>query len=156
MEVARRELDIVNEDDERRLYVKTELVRYLFQLGISRKKIQHLLDFIKYYIHFEKEGFFDKFDKDIEPITKSRKAMGIREAILEEFKEKGLREGRKEGRKEGLEQGLEKGREEGIRLVISRAYKRGMPVEEIADLVGFSKEKVESIILEWKKEEEQD
>lgn len=47
MEVARRELDVVNEDDERRLYVKTELVRHLFQLGISRKKIQHLLDFIK-------------------------------------------------------------------------------------------------------------
>ena len=78
--------------------------------------------------------------------------MGIEEAILQEFKERGLKEGREEGRKqgreEGLEQGLEKGREESIRLVVSRAWKKDMPVEMIADLVGLPVEKVEAIILE--------
>ena len=45
--------------------------------------------------------------------------MGIREAILQEFMERGLEEGRVEGRVENT------------RFVISRARKKGMPVEEM-------------------------
>ena len=140
MEVARQELEVKNKGDEQKLYVKTELVRHLFRQGISKEKIQHLLDFIKYYIHFDKKASFGKFEEDIQLITKSRKAMGIREAILQEFMERGLEEGRVEGRVENT------------RFVISRARKKGMPVEEIADLVGLPMEKVEAIICELKDE----
>ncbi|MCB9266110.1 MAG: hypothetical protein H6558_13860 [Lewinellaceae bacterium] len=63
--------------------------------------------------------------------------MGIEEAILQEFKEKGLEEGRKEGR------------EEKMRNVVFRAWKRNMPVGEIADLVEVSVDKVEAIIREF-------
>ena len=136
MEVARQELEVKNKGDEQKLYVKTKLVRHLFRQGISKEKIQHLLDFIKYYIHFDKKASFGKFEEDIQLITKSRKAMGIREAILQEFKERGLEEGRVEN----------------TRFVISRARKKGMPVEEIADLVGLPMEKVEAIICELKDE----
>lgn len=95
--------------------------------------------------------------------------MGIEEAILQEFKEKGLREGReeglkeglkegcKEGRKQGLEQGLEQGFTRGInekeRTVISRAWEKGMPIVEIADLVDVSVEKVKAVIEELKEED---
>ena len=58
MEVARQELEVKNKGDEQKLYVKTKLVRHLFRQGISKEKIQHLLDFIKYYISFDKKAFF--------------------------------------------------------------------------------------------------
>ena len=160
LEAARRELDLSGEGDEQRLYIKTELVRHLFKQGLTKAKIRHLLDFISYYIRFDGEEYFHKFEEEIQLLTKSTKEMGIREAILQEMKEEGLKEGLKEGLEkghekgleEGLEKGLEKGRVEGIeekeRLVISRAWKKGMPVAEIAELVALSVEKVETIIIE--------
>lgn len=77
-------------DDEKRLQVKVQLVRNLISKGISRKKIRHLLDFISHYISFEKEDFFNNFEKEIQPIIKQRESMGIREAILKEAEEKGI------------------------------------------------------------------
>ncbi|MCB9350230.1 MAG: hypothetical protein H6573_22365 [Lewinellaceae bacterium] len=152
VEVAHQELSLKNKGDDHRLDIKMKLVRRLLQLKIERRKIRKLLNFIKFYISFDEDDFFHKFEKNIQQLTKSREAMGIEEAILQEFKERGLKEGREEGRKqgreEGLEQGLEKGREESIRLVVSRAWKKDMPVEMIADLVGLPVEKVEAIILE--------
>ena len=148
VEVAHQELSLKNKGDDHRLDIKMKLVRRLLQLKIERRKIRKLLNFIKFYISFDEDDFFHKFEKNIQQLTKSREAMGIEEAILQEFKERGLKEGRKQGREEGLEQGLEKGREESIRLVVSRAWKKDMPVEMIADLVGLPVEKVEAIILE--------
>ena len=136
LEAARRELDLSGEDDEQRLYIKSELVRHLFQQGIAKIKIRYLLDFINYYIHFEQADYFHKFEEEIQLLTKSNKEMGIREAILQEVKE------------EGLEEGRVKGIEEKERVVISRAWKKGMPVEEIAELVALPVKKVEAVIQE--------
>ena len=140
VEVAHQELSLKNKGDDDRLDIKIKLVRRLLQLNIERRKIRKLLNFIKFYISFDEDDFFNKFERDIQQLTKSREAMGIEEAILQEFKERGLREGR--------EQGLEQGREESIRLVVSRAWKKGLPVEMIAGLVGLPEEKVEAIIRE--------
>ena len=140
VEVAHQELSLKNKGDDHRLDIKMKLVRRLLQLKIERRKIRKLLNFIKFYISFDEDDFFHKFERDIQQLTKSREAMGIEEAILQEFKERGLREGR--------EQGLEQGREESIRLVVSRAWKKGLPVEMIAGLVGLPEEKVEAIIRE--------
>lgn len=68
--------------------------------------------------------------------------MGIREAILKELKEK--------GHKEGLEQGLEQGKEEKERAIILRAWKKGMPLEEIADLVDVPLTEVEGVISAYR------
>ena len=153
MEVARRELDMDKKDDEQRLYIKTEMVRHLFRQGVSKRKIRHLLDFIKYYIDFEETAFFNKFDDDIQMITKSRRAMGIREAIIEELKRKAQEEGLELGLKEGREEGREEMREENTRMVISRAHKKGIPVEDIAELVDVPVEKAKAIIEELMKGE---
>jgi len=82
--------------------------------------------------------------------------MGIREAILQEFKEIGLREGREQGLEEGLEEGLQQGLQQGYAkginekelAVITRAWKKCMPIEEIADLVDVPMEKVKAVIEE--------
>ncbi len=87
--------------------------------------------------------------------------MGIREAILQEFKEIGIREGREQGLEEGLEEGLQQGLQQGYvkginekeLAVIFRAWKKGMPVEEIADLVDVPVEKVKAVIEELMEDE---
>jgi len=76
--------------------------------------------------------------------------MGIREAIIKELKEKG----HKEGLEQGLEKGLEKGKEEKERAVILRAWKKGMPIEEIADLVEAPVAKVEGVIHAYRMRED--
>lgn len=144
MEAARQELDLKKKGDEQRLNIKVKLVRHLLRFEADKKKIRKLLNFIKFYIPFEKGKYFHKFEKDIQQITKSRQAMGIEEAILQEFKEKGLRE----GLEQGLEQGFAKGVNEKEHIIITRAWKKGMPIEEIADLVDVPMEKVKAVIEE--------
>ncbi len=152
MEVARREMMLNNKRDEERFDIKMKLVRHLIKLKVERNKIRKLLNFIKFYIPFEEHKYFHKFEEDIQELTKSRQAMGIEEAILEEFKKQGLEQGLEKGLEQGLEQGLEKGlekgREESIRNVISRAHRKGLPLEDIADLVALPIEEVEAIIEE--------
>lgn len=105
LEVARRELVDKPENDWDLLKVKTKLVRYLFEQNIEKEKIRKLLNFIKFYTNFGEESFFDKFDNEVQSITKSRKAMGIEEAILHEVKTKAEAQGHEKGLEEGLERG---------------------------------------------------
>ena len=101
LEVARQELSLTMKGDSQRLQTKIGLVRHLLRFKVDRKKIRKLLNFIKFYIPFEEDDYFHKFEENVQQLTKSRQAMGIEEAILQEFKRQGLKEGREEGREEG-------------------------------------------------------
>ena len=78
--------------------------------------------------------------------------MGIREAILNHFKEEGHRVGHKEGYTEGFQDGEQKGEVIGearsIKMVIARAWQKGWPLTEIADLTNKTEEEVQAIIAE--------
>ncbi len=56
-----------------------------------------------------------------------------------------LRSARLEGWEEGLEEGREEGREEGLLSVARNLLDLGRPVEEIAQVTGFSCEKIQSL-----------
>ena len=95
--------------------------------------------------------------------------MGIEEAILKEVEEKslekgmelGLEKGLEEGLEQGLEQGIEQGIEQGLeqgyskgleekeRTVIINAWKKGLSLEDVADLIEAPLEKVETVINEF-------
>lgn len=132
LEVARRELDLRKDSDNELFNIKMSLVRYLFERGVNRAKIRYLLDFIGAYLPFEKSSFLRKFEQEIQQITKSEKAMGIREAILKEVKER------------GIEQGIEQKEQ----TVVTRAWKKGISVQDISELADMPIEKVEAIIRE--------
>lgn len=172
LEVARQELELRNDSDISRLKIKLTLVRYLFQRGVPRKKIRHLLDFIGAYLPFEKSDYLHKFEKEIQQITKSRTNMGIREAIINDAKEQGFEQGYKAGIEKGIERGIEKGIERGIkqgieegtekgfeqgieqkeRTVVSRAWVKGISPSEIAELADMQIERVEAIIRDLEKQ----
>lgn len=140
MEVARRELQLRDADDLNRFQVKLGLVRYLFQQGVDRRKIRHLLDFIGTYLPFEQSQFLHKFEEEIQQITKSRKTMSIREAIINDAKE----------------QGFEQGIEQKERTVVTRAWQKGLPAAEIAELADMPLDRVEAIIRELEQESNAD
>jgi len=86
---------------------KIALFKRMYQLGYPLKQTNELLDFIKFYSKFESKELYEAFDKEIIKITKDKKIMSIREAVIEGFKleakEEGLVEGRVEGRVETIE-----------------------------------------------------
>ena len=143
LEVARQELVGKSRKDWDLLMTKTKLVRYLFKQSIDKEKIRKLLNFIKFYTNFEEESFFDKFDNEVQSITKSRKAMGIEEAILHEVKTK------------AEAKGLEKGMDKKEHIVVARGMELGMPPKDIAFLADMPLEKVLAVMAELSGEEEE-
>jgi predicted transposase/invertase (TIGR01784 family) len=114
------------------------IVRHLFNKGLEKTKIRYLLDFISQYRSFENTTFSTKFDEELQSITNSRKPMGIREAILKEVRE------------QGIEQGVEREKQ----LVVIRAYEKGIPYEDIAQIADLTIEQVELIVQSYEAENE--
>ncbi len=82
-------LAIEKPDADQLLSLKKQLVRRLFERDYPKKKIQQILNFITYYVNFDKkEG--DKivqYNNFVNQIIKKDETMGIQEVILEAAKE---------------------------------------------------------------------
>jgi hypothetical protein len=149
-----------NKGDDAIYEYKLRFVRQMLTVGIGKSKIRYLMNFIGQFLPFQKSEFSFKFEEQVRGITKSRKAMGIEEAIIQELKaqamregrntgiQKGLEEGLKEGLEKGLKEGLEKGKWQKTRLFVFRADRKGMYVSDIAELVDLPEEEVEVLIQE--------
>jgi predicted transposase YdaD len=101
--------------DMKLMNIKTDLVKLLFQRNYSKISIQKILYFINYYVRFENQENYDIFAEEINAIhNKNNKNMGVREIIIEEFKEAWKTEGKLEGLNEGKLEGLNEGKLEGL------------------------------------------
>lgn len=120
----------------------------MLQAKIDKSKIRYLMNFIGQFLPFHKSEITFKFEEQVQKITKSRKAMGIEEAIIQELKAQAMREGRNTGIQKGLEEGREEGKWQKTRLFVFRADRKGMSVADIAELVDLPVEKVEALIRE--------
>ncbi|MCR9051588.1 MAG: hypothetical protein NXI26_07010, partial [bacterium] len=136
LEAARNALDIGSKDDQQLLVSKLDMMRHLLSCGLSKAKIRRLYNFITYYTAFQNLENKLKFEDEVQKITKSRKAMGLEEAILQEVKE------------QGIEQGIEQEK----RLVVIRTYEKGLPLTDIAQIAELSVEQVEQIIQTYEAE----
>lgn len=58
-----------NSDDEQIFSIKLELTRRLLSRKIQKDKIRALMNFLRYYIHFENPEMNIKFDKELYEIT---------------------------------------------------------------------------------------
>lgn len=141
-----------NKGDDAIYEYKLRFVRQMLTVGIGKSKIRYLMNFIGQFLPFQKSEFSFKFEEQVRGITKSRKAMGIEEAIIQELKAQAMREGRntgiQKGLEEGLKEGLEKGKWQKTRLFVFRADRKGMSVSDIAELVDLPEEEVEALIQE--------
>ena len=148
LEAAWQDLHSDKKTDKERLREKVLIARKILNLKKYPKyKIQYLLDFVKFYVRFNERESFTKFDQLTE---ENRKNMSIREAIMQEIKEKGLQQGIEQGieqgREQGREQGIEQGKREAITGVVKNLYFRGMQASEIAEIINMELTQVEAIL----------
>lgn len=137
LETAWYSLNKIKLLDEDLFQLKLRLARNLFQKGFKKKKIEHLLNFITYYMPFERGENFLKFEN---AISKKHQTMGIRETIINHFKEVA----REEGLAEGIEEGRMKGKEDVLQIIIMN--KQGVPPTEIAKSLSIPEEEVLEIL----------
>ncbi|MGG7665368.1 hypothetical protein [Dyadobacter sp. BHUBP1] len=71
------------------LAIKLTLARNLLGKGFSKRKISKLMNFLRYYIRFEKVEAIAKFDHIISHLTNRSTTMGIEEFLLDRAKKEG-------------------------------------------------------------------
>lgn len=115
-----------NSDDEQIFSIKLELTRRLLSRKIQKDKIRALMNFLRYYIHFENPEMNIKFDKELDEITQNKQTMGIEEFLLDRAEKK------------GIAKGIEKGAEsERLKIVQSLLINTDFDNEKISSLTGF-------------------
>lgn len=156
-----------NWSDEALLQAKLELYRELRARGYTRKRVNGLFKFIKYYVKFDNSKFLGKFDDEIQIVNNiKRNKMGMKELEIEHHLEeavamkedigqvldRGVKIGLMEGLWEGLEKGLEKGKLKKDIIAIRNMLKKKFPVLEIANLLEIAPEVVLDFQKQLKKE----
>ena len=127
-----------------------DLVRRLeHENPTNSKKLQTLLNFLRYYLKFGKTET-EKLNYEIIYTFKERQPMGMQELIETEYKKFYRAEGLKEGRQEGLKEGLKEGKQaERLRLTIRNIQKfldnQLLDVAQIADFLEVKTELVEAV-----------
>lgn len=122
-------------NDEDLLLLKINLAKRLLTKKIPKKKINDLMNFLKYYIRFEKNETNVKFDKELNAITLNKKTMGLEEFLLDRAEKQGMKQG-----------ALDKT----VSFTKNLLEKKVYSFEEIASLVGESVDFVNKIKAEMK------
>ncbi|MCU0447260.1 MAG: hypothetical protein MUE85_20385 [Microscillaceae bacterium] len=144
---ARKALEKSALSDSKQLIWKKELVLALRDAQYPDEKIRKILNFIRYYVKFDKEETFKELDLNIQEILKQRKNMGIEEVIIEEIREQAFEKGEQLGLQKGEQLGLQKGEQLGLQKgeyqktvkgVQKALQQNKLNLEEIADLFEVS------------------
>jgi len=119
--------------------LKIELVKNLLEKGITKRKIRHLLNFLKYYVRLGKDDAFE-FEQKLDYLTGKTYPMGTEEYLLQKE------------RKEGIQIGIEQGIEQGVLLktieIVFSLFDSGFQVETIAKHSKISTDDVLEILRE--------
>jgi predicted transposase/invertase (TIGR01784 family) len=105
------------------------LTKLLLIKQLPKAKVRKVLNFLRYYLRFENEEMFVKFEKEISNLSETNVTMGIDEFLLAE--------GKKEGLEEGLAKGVEKGRLEALKGTALKMKEAGLDTEFIAAMTGL-------------------
>lgn len=136
------------ERDQQLLKFKTLLLKRLYSKEFEGKKVNALMNFLRYYVRFETEDSHTQFEQKIKTITKNT-TMGIEELLLEIATSEGIQKGIKQGLKQGVKKGV---RIEQEKLVKNLICKSGMTDGQIVDVAGVSALLVERIRTKIRKE----
>ena len=104
--------------DREILKLKIELAKNLISRNLPPKKMEYLMDFLQYYVHFKNKRYNERFESAIAQLTKKQEAMpqkimSVRESLLDWAKKQGIERGKRIGRKEGKIEGKVEGKVEG-------------------------------------------
>lgn len=140
--------------DEELFRAKIRLIKNLLNRKYTKPKIRRLIQFISFYATFQNKENWSIFENKLSAITKSRKPMGIIEAIRKELKDRAWNEGLMEGKREGIKVGIKEGKKEGIEegdfqrllTIVKNAYEEGFSIEDISRITKLSSQEVEKLL----------
>ena len=126
-----------------------DLVKRLLGMQMPKDKIRKVMNFLRYYIHFENPELIAKFEQKISILTGGTTTMGIEEFLLDQAKNEGIEEGIEKGIEQGIEKGIEQGIEKGIekntRETALKMIENGLDIQLIANITGLSVEEIEKL-----------
>ena len=141
MQIARNALD--NEglkSDQDLLDLKLKLFREMLTKGHKKHIIREIVNFINHYVSFQKTEFYDKFEEEVFFLTKNETNMTLTELIQKER----IKVAKAEGIEEGKVETILKER----RKTVTKLLSKGFSVDDIIEMLDYSKEEVEAIYLE--------
>ena len=137
-----------NNDDDL-LTLKIDLVKRLYEKKFSKSKIFALLNFIRYYVRFNKKETNLLFDEKVETFNHKIYPMGTQEILLHQAKTEGIEEGIDLGIEKGIDLGIEKGRaNKELQFATSLIISTDFDDAKIALLVGVTEQYVIDLRIE--------
>jgi hypothetical protein len=122
--------------DENLFALKLDLAHRFYQKGYPKGTFWKVCVFIKRYVSFEKKELFDKLDDEIDIVAKTRKHMGIIEAVQEEIKRQIVVE-------------IEERTKQELQITyIQKFHKHGRTPEEIAEMLEIPLDFVKKVIAQ--------
>jgi predicted transposase YdaD len=116
-------------NDDQLFNLAFDLAKRLLKKQMPKNKVRNLLNFLRFYINFESQSTFTKFDKELATLTERTSTMGIEELLLDRAEKKGIKEGREKTLKE----------------IIAEMKRNGLDIDLIARITGLSIEDVEKL-----------
>ena len=80
-------------NDEQMFSMAFDLAKRLLHKQVPEEKIRHVMNFLRYYIRFDKQEMFAKFENEISILTEGATTMGMEEFLLEQAENKGIEKG---------------------------------------------------------------
>ncbi|MDZ7900537.1 MAG: hypothetical protein U5N85_21240 [Arcicella sp.] len=132
--------------DENLFSLKLDLARRLSKKGFPKEAFSKICSFIKMYVSFEKPELISKLDNEIDFIDKNVRTMGILEAIQEEIKRQTREQTALEVTKEVTKEVTQKVTKQIQNDNINKLYRKGFPVEAIAEMLEIPLKTVKNAI----------
>lgn len=120
-------------EDQQLFDLAYDLAKRLLSKQMPKDKIRRVMNFLRYYLRFENQEMFTKFEQEISSLTQKSITMGIEEFLLDRAE------------KEGIEKGIEKGKHEEALAIAREMKKENFPVEQIARFTKISIKEIEKL-----------
>jgi hypothetical protein len=129
-------------DEDELLALKLDLAKALLKKQFSKNKVRQILNFLRYYVRFEKEENGVKFDRGLDQLTNNKQTMGLEEFLLHRAVTTGI----KQGIEQGIDLGIGRGKDmERHTMVVNMLRKTTLTDEQIADVANTTLDFVKKV-----------
>jgi len=116
-------------EDQQLFDLAYALAKLLLGKQMPKDKIRRVMNFLRYYLRFENQEMFTKFEQKISSLTEKSITMGIEEFLLDRAEK----------------EGIEKGKHEEAIAIAREMKKENFPVQQIAKFTKISIEEIEKL-----------
>ena len=116
-------------EDQQLFDLAYALAKRLLNKQMPKDKIRRVMNFLRYYLHFENQEMFTKFEQEISSLTEKSITMGIEEFLLDRAEK----------------QGIEKGKHEEAIVIARELKKEGLSIEFVTKITKLPVDEIEKL-----------